>query len=115
MGAVINEAMAESCAIVGSNKIGAVKSMLSHGINAMIFPSGNLQALKECISSLTGDPILLAKLKKESNALVNNLWSASTAAFRFSMVVDAILNKEDYNIYREGVMKLLKYDSNKII
>ena len=114
-GAVINEAMAESCAIVGSNKIGAVKSMLSHGKNAMIFPSGNLQALKECISSLTGDPILLAKLKKESNALVNNLWSASTAAFRFSMVVDAILNKEDYNIYREGVMKLLKYDSNKII
>lgn len=79
------------------------------------FPVGNLQALKECISSLTGDPILLAKLKKESNALVNNLWSASTAAFRFSMVVDAILNKEDYNIYREGVMKLLKYDSNKII
>lgn len=76
------KAMAESCAIVGSNKIGAVKSMLSHGINAMIFPSGNLQALKECISSLTGDPILLAKLKKESNALVNNLWSASTAAFQ---------------------------------
>ena len=25
------------------------------------------------------------------------------------------LNKEDYNIYQEGVMKLLKYDSNKII
>lgn len=105
-GAVINEAMAEECAIIGGDRVGAVTSIFDcqFGIK---FKSGNLESLIQALEQLINNPELIETQKRKAVELINNLWSPKEAALRFVKVADAITNKQDFGIYSSGPFSIV--------
>lgn len=52
-GVVVVEAAAAGLAIVASDKVGAAPELVRHGSNGAVFPTGNLQSLKESLLAVT--------------------------------------------------------------
>ncbi len=105
-GAVINEAMAESCAIVAGDRIGSVKSIFNEKVGIK-FKSGSLTSLISALDSLISNPMLIQSQKEECNQYIRSVWSPEEAASRFCNIVSAIFNKKDLKIYSEGPMSLI--------
>ena len=55
-GIVVNEALCFSLPVVVSDQVGAGVDLLIHGENGYVFPAGNVQAMAESVSKLTGLP-----------------------------------------------------------
>ena len=106
-GAVINEAMAESCVVIGSNMTGAAKTIINDGINGFIFSDGDYKSLASKIEQLLSNKELYNKLLKQSLTDINQLWSPETAAKRLVAFCDANLKGESLPIYESGPLKLL--------
>ena len=105
-GAVVNEAMAEGCAFIGSLYTGAVKSIIEDNVNGLLLEKLSTNEIEAKIQFLIENPSELARLKIAAINTIHN-WSPHVAAERFINVVTAIQNKKNYNIYTEGVMSLL--------
>lgn len=106
-GAVVNEAMAESCAIIGSDKAGAIRTMIETGRNGLIFPSGNGQALEEQLRYLVDHPVEMERLKQAAYQSITTEWSPGNVCDRFLLLCDAVFSGSPTHLYNEGAMKLL--------
>jgi len=81
-GAVVNEAMAEGCTVIGTHQAGSSATMIEHGVNGWLYPSGNVQKLTECLLKeiqrlQRGGPNFLGEAAARTLAEV---WSPSAAA-----------------------------------
>ncbi len=55
-GLAINEAMSAGCAILASKEIGAVRDLVSNGVNGFTFPAGDVGSLNGALNTLLQDP-----------------------------------------------------------
>lgn len=107
-GAVVNEAMQTKCAVVASQETGAARSMIINGKNGFTYPSGNCMALKQKLIQLLDNPILLDLIKEEGYKTITQMWSATEAAKRFSVILSCVSTGNNTDIYKEGPMALLR-------
>ena len=104
-GAVVNEAMSEECAVVVSNKVGAI-SMIEDGVNGLIFENENVNSLTHNLIRLVSDGLLIRKLKKAGRRTVQEEWNADNAAKKFIELCDYINNGKKVEI-DSGIFKKL--------
>lgn len=101
-GAVLNEAMSSGCAVVGSDKIGAVPYLIEDYKNGLIFKSGNLKSLTQKVALLLDHPKLIEALSIEAYNTMRDLWSPQNAARSFLSLVEALNTKDCSKIPMNG-------------
>ncbi len=104
-GAVVNEAMSESCAVIASVESGAGKSMINHMENGILFFSGDWKMLSKKIMMLVKDEKLRIKIAKNGQKAIKEIWSPDVAANRFVKVCDALIKKTSIPNYETGPFK----------
>lgn len=78
-GLVVNEAMNFGLPIVASEIVGAVPDLLEVDGNGMVFPPGDVEALRRCLKRLLTDPSLRLRLGQRSLEIIGK-WSHRHAA-----------------------------------
>jgi glycosyltransferase involved in cell wall biosynthesis len=63
-GVVVNEAMLCKCAVIVSDQVGARFDLVSHESTGLVFPARDVDALRDALSGLIGDPERLQKLRQ---------------------------------------------------
>ena len=94
-GAVLNEAMNSGCAVLVSHAIGAAPFLLRHGMNGMVFESGNLKDMKEKAEQLLKSPEERRKLGEAAYETILKEWNAERAADRLVEIAGKLLAADD--------------------
>lgn len=103
-GAVLNEAMNSGCAVVASNKIGAVPYLIQHGWNGYVFPSKKWKQLARFVERLCSDSDLCNRIGENAYNTIKNEWNAERAAERLIRIVETASNGSDpMDIFDEGI------------
>ena len=100
-GAVANESMANGCALVGSDAIGSVPYLIEHRRNGMIFRSGDVDSLADCVRELLDKPSLLDSVRQSAVRTMQTLWSPAVAARNLLQVINDLQNGRETSI-KEG-------------
>lgn len=102
-GAVLNEAMNSACAVVASDRIGAVPFMLRDGENGFVFPQGNVDAAVGLLKKLADSPVLQRSAGREAYRTVVQGWNAEIAADRVIRLADHLLAGGSGDLYPDGI------------
>ena len=94
-GAVANEAMSNGCALVGSDKIGAVPFLVKNNVNGRIFKSGDIESLYQTIKGLVFERTICEQLAREAYHCMKNIWSPKNAANNLLILIDALKCGQD--------------------
>jgi L-malate glycosyltransferase len=86
----IMEALACGCCVIASN-VGGTPELIDHGVNGLLFPSGDLQALTTALASVAGDASLRATLSQAGAAQAQSRFSVAAAAARMQEIYDTVL------------------------
>ena len=89
-GAVLNEAMNSGCASVASHACGSTPYLATHGKNAMVYSSGNVEQLAEYTEQLLLDSTLARALGEQAYRTVADEWNADEAARRLLLLAERI-------------------------
>ena len=100
-GAVANEAMSQGCALVGSDAIGSVPYLVDNCRNGMIFKSGDVDSLTDCVRTLIENRSLLEDIRHNAVATMQTMWSPAVAARNLLKLIDDIKNGRSCTI-KEG-------------
>lgn len=106
-GVVLNEAMAEGCAVVASEGTGSAKAMLQQGQNGFMFSPGDYHRLSELLIQLSRDEPLRRRLAAEGQRTIAQCWSPAAGAERFLAVSEALLANQSAPSYDSGPMMRL--------
>lgn len=87
-GAVANEAMANGCVLVASDKIGSVPYLVQDGINGFMFKSGNAEDLTQKITWLLDNPTEMEKMRQSAVSGMKDKWAPEYAANALIQLVD---------------------------
>lgn len=101
-GAVLNEAMSCSCAVVGSDKIGSVPFLIEDGRNGMVFKSGNLNSLEKKTIKLIEDRQLRITIAHKGYDTLWDVWSPHNAAKQFVDLVRSFDGKTFTSVPASG-------------
>lgn len=101
-GAVANEAMANGCAVVGSNQIGSLPFLIKPGISGLIFKSNSSQDLTEKVLSLYHNPSHLKKICLNAYRDISNIWSPENAAKNLLYLSNSLLENKVAPLIDEG-------------
>ena len=91
-GAVANEAMSQGCALVGSDAIGSVPYLIDQCLNGMIFKSGDVNSLTDCVKALITNQSLLEDIRYNAIKTMQTIWSPAVAARNLLQLIDDIKN-----------------------
>lgn len=91
-GAVVNEAMAEGCAVVGCEAMGAVPYLIQSGENGYSFGLGEIDTAYEQIKQLLENGDLCCDIMKSAYLTIQNEWNANCAAHRLISLSSALLS-----------------------
>ena len=97
-GAVLNEAMANGCAAVGSDKIGAVPFLIKDGVNGCIFQSQNIDSLQNKVEYLLNNPLERKRLAYNAYITIKNIWSPENAAQSLLILIRDLMNGTDTSL-----------------
>lgn len=100
-GAVANEAMSQGCALVGSDAIGSVPYLVDNCRNGMIFKSGDVDSLTDCVRTLIENRSLLEDIRHNAVKTMQTMWSPAMAARNLLKLIDDIKNGRSCSI-KEG-------------
>lgn len=89
-GAVVNEAMSNGCAVVGSDEIGSVPFLVEDGVNGVVFKSRNIDSLEEKICLLLSNPKKMNLVREQALLTMQQVWNPQNAALKFLDLVDYI-------------------------
>lgn len=89
-GAVINEAMANACPVVGSDAVGSVPFLIQNGYNGLIFKSGNADDLTIKVETLITNPELREQMSRRAYITLRDEWSPVSAAKRLLVLIDCL-------------------------
>ena len=101
-GAVLNEAMSNGCAVVGSDEIGSVPFLIEDGVNGLIFKSRDLDSLEKKVVYLIEHPNERARMVKNAYRTMREVWSPENAARQFLQLVEALKAKDELLIPSYG-------------
>lgn len=79
-GAVVNEAMGNACAVIGSSEAGSVPFLIESGRNGLAYKRGDYGNFETQALSLFEKPEKIAELAKEASETIANVWNARKAA-----------------------------------
>ena len=101
-GAVLNESMANGCAVVASNLIGSVPYLIEDGENGMIFHSEDIDELEYKVLELIHDKKRRVQMARNAIFTMRNIWSPTNAAKQFLELVEAIQTNNEKLIPLSG-------------
>lgn len=101
-GAVLNEAMSNGCAVVGSDEIGSVPFLIEDGVNGLIFKSRNLDSLEEKVVYLIDHPEERSRIAQNAYKTMREVWSPENAAKQLLNLIKAILSGDESLIPKSG-------------
>ena len=101
-GAVLNEAMSNGCAVVGSDRIGAVPFLVEDGVNGLIFTSESLESLEDKVCRLLDEPQLRRDMARNAYKTMKDVWSEQNAARQFLALVEGITKNDMDLIPKSG-------------
>ncbi len=101
-GTVVNEAMAEGCAVVVSDAAGSGSTLIRHGENGFLFKSGDVRALAKCLRSLADEPALGERLGATAHDDMVELWTPAVAAERFLTFSKACADGAPLPVFKTG-------------
>ena len=90
-GAVLNESMANGCAVVAGNLIGSVPFLIEDGVNGCIFQSENIDDLTKKVRFLLDYPAKRIDIARNAVRTMRSTWSPANAARQFLLLVSALL------------------------
>ncbi len=106
-GAVVNEAMAEGCAVIASEAAGSAKSMIRHGENGLLFGTGDWQGLGALLCQLARDGRARDRLAGSGQKTMVECWSPQVAAERFHGVSGALIAEKPFPRFSDGPMSAI--------
>ena len=96
-GAVVNEAMSEGCAVVGSEAMGSVPYLIQSGKNGYSFPIKKADIACKYVEELLLDSESCHNIMKSAYLTVQNEWNGNCAAHRLVLMSESLLSKSDCN------------------
>lgn len=107
-GAVLNEAMSNGCAVVGSNEIGSVPFLVRDGVNGSIFRSRSLESLQEKVEYLINNRNICEQYAREAYRSMRDVWSPRVAAKQLIELINTI-QEGQLSVYKvkEGPCSLI--------
>ena len=115
-GVVLNEAMANGCTVVASNKIGAAPFLIENKKNGMLFKSGDVNSLYQATKTIIDNEYLREKLAIEAYNTIKNKWSPKVAAKNFIKLAETLNeNKTESPILEGPCSKAHIINSKKIL
>ena len=102
MGAVLNEAMANGCAVVASNLIGSVPFVVKDGENGCVFKSESVDSLLKKVVYLIENPKQKIKMQKNALKTMNEVWNAKNAAKQLLVLIEALQTSNYSLIPKDG-------------
>ena len=106
-GAVVNEAMGAGCAIIASSSAGSVSTLIRNEQNGMIYENDNYQDFFKKLSLLVKNKKMAKTFGISAVRTIKEEYNAEIAAMRFLHICEMILNGEEIQPYKEGLMSLL--------
>ena len=94
-GAVANEAMSNGCALVASDKIGAIPFLVKNNVNGRIFRSGDIESLYQTMKGLVSERTICEQLAREAYRCMKNIWSPENAAKNLLILINALKCGQD--------------------
>ncbi len=94
-GAVLNEAMANGCAVVASDKIGAAPFLIKDMVNGCFFKSGSIDSLLNRVLFLLNNPNKCRDISFEAYHTMHELWSPKIAAHNLFKLSCYLLNHDE--------------------
>lgn len=85
-GAVVNEAMASGCCVVGNKEVGSVPFLVKNGETGIIYNSSDVDLYKKVFAILS-EPRIVASIGEQAQRIVRGEWSAAEAAQRLSLLL----------------------------
>jgi glycosyltransferase involved in cell wall biosynthesis len=73
-GLVVNEVMNAGKAVIASDRVGAAHDLVREGVNGVVYPFGDVDALAAQLRAAFADPARLAAMGEESRRLIDS-WS----------------------------------------
>lgn len=101
-GAVLNESMANGCAVVASNFIGSVPFLIEDGVNGCIFKSENIDDLTMKVRFLLDTPSKRIEIARNAIGTMRTIWSPENAARQFLSLASALQNGDNDSIPVSG-------------
>lgn len=78
-GLVVNEAMLCGCVVIASDKVGAVRDLISPGRTGYVYPCGDTRSLAEALRSAFADSVKLTEIGQAAGDRISR-WSAHASA-----------------------------------
>jgi len=107
-GAVVNEAMAESCAIVACDEVGSVPFLIKHRNNGLIFKARNAKSLFENVKDLMDNVELRHTIAINAYETISTEWSSENYATRMAELSSSILSGNPIE-YSDGPVSKANY------
>lgn len=102
-GAVLNESMNSSCAVVASHAIGSVPFLIKDGENGLIYQSGNVDMLFEKVKYFLNYPEEQRRVGLAAYQTMRTVWKAEIAADRILQLSERLLAEKIYpDLYETG-------------
>ena len=102
-GAVMNESMNSSCAVVASHIVGSVPYLIKHKDNGLVYHSGDVDSLYENVKYLLDNPREQERLGYAAYETITGLWNAEVAAQRLVTLSEHLLAGEKYpDLFQTG-------------
>jgi len=79
-GAVVNEAMAEGCCVIGTHEAGSSATIIEDGINGYLFHAGDVRALVECLRKVASVASTGNSICKQAERAMDEGWNPQIAA-----------------------------------
>jgi glycosyltransferase involved in cell wall biosynthesis len=89
-GAVVNEAMANGCLVIGSDQIGSIPFLIRHGENGLIFRDQDQQDFNAKLLSVARDLPRAEQMARRAYRTISEEWSPHTAATRLMRLISAL-------------------------
>jgi glycosyltransferase involved in cell wall biosynthesis len=91
-GLVVNEAMLCACPVIASDRVGAVRDLITHGETGFVYPAGNTEALANTLRQALQDPIQLSSVIANASARIRS-WSPQASAEALVGAVESAVNR----------------------
>ncbi len=78
-GLVVNEAMLCGCPVVASDRVGAVRDLITHGETGYVYPCGHTDALATLLQSALADPARLQSVRERALERIKT-WTPKASA-----------------------------------
>ena len=105
-GCVLNEAMAEGCAVIASKKAGATTYLVNHGENGLVY-DGSLNDLYEKAVSLLKSPETIQKMGQAAKYTIEHVWNADVAAENIAQQYESLMQHGKFSEKVAGPCSIL--------